>query len=93
MSNKIFIWVGVATALILLVPLIAMQFSADVVWGLFDFIIMGALLFGAGSMFVLAARRVRGTKRVIIGVVLFVIFLLIWAELAVGLFGTPFAGS
>lgn len=93
MDNKIFIWVGVATVLILLIPLIAMQFSEDVVWGLFDFIIMGALLFGTGSVFVLAARKVRGTKRVIVGAVIFIIFLLIWAELAVGLFGTPFAGS
>lgn len=94
MSNKIFILVGVVTVLILMVPLIAMQFSDEVDWRLFDFIIMGALLFGTGAAFVLAARKVQSTKkRIIVGAILLVAFLLVWAELAVGLFGTPFAGS
>lgn len=94
MNNKIFILVGAATGAILLVPLIAMQFSDEVDWRLFDFIFMGALIFGASSAFVLAARKIRGTKqRVIVGVIILAALLLIWAELAVGILGTPLAGS
>lgn len=94
LNNKIFILIGAATGTVLLVPLIAMQFSNDVDWRLFDFIFMGALLFGAGSAFVLAARRIRSTKqRIIVGLIILAALLLIWTELAVGILGTPLAGS
>jgi len=51
-------------------------------------------LSGTGFLCELVLRKVKGTlNRIIIcGAVLFVFFL-IWAELAVGIFGTPFAGS
>lgn len=85
MQNRIFAWVALATGLILLIPLVAMQFSSEVNWNLTDFIIMGVLLFGAGSIFVLAARRT--TKhRLIIGCVVVIALLWLWVELAVGLF-------
>jgi len=32
-------------------------------------------------------------KRIIIGIVIAAVLLLIWIELAVGIFGTPWAGS
>ncbi len=93
-QNKIIAWLAVATGLMLLVPLVAMQFTSEVDWGPLDFIIMGMLIFGTGLAFVLAARKTEDAlKRVAIGVVLALAFLLIWAELAVGVFGTPFAGS
>lgn len=81
--------IALATGLILLIPLLG-----DWPWTLSDFVIMGALLFGTRLTYELIARRLRNTKkRVILGIVLAVAFLLIWVELAVGLFGTPFAGS
>src|SRR5689334_13539241 len=46
MQNKVFLWIALATGLILLVPLIAMQLSDEVVWSLLDFATAGALLFG-----------------------------------------------
>jgi hypothetical protein len=49
--------VALATALVLLVPLVAMQFSDEVDWGLFDFAVAGALLAGTGLLFELAARK------------------------------------
>ena len=80
--------------LFLSVPLIAMQFTDDVNWSLRDFSIMGVLLFGTGILIELILRKVRNLKfRFIIGVTVLLFAFLIWAELAVGLFGTPFAGS
>ncbi len=82
------------TALILLVPLLAMQVTDEVDWDVADFAVIGTLLLGTGLVYELAARRVSNPKhRVVIGVVLAAFVLLVWAELAVGVFGTPFAGS
>lgn len=83
----------VGTALILLVPLIAMLFTDEVQWDLRDFVIIGTLLIGAGLIFELVTTRVNPKYRTLIAVVIVAAVLLIWAELAVGIFGAPFAGS
>jgi hypothetical protein len=85
-QNKVFIWIALATAFVLLLPFLAMQFTGDVAWSLFDFVTAGALLFGTGSIFVLAARRVDEKYRVAIGIVLAAALLYLWIELAVGIF-------
>ena len=80
--------------LLLLIPLVAMQFNTGVDWDQTDFIVAGVLLLGTGLLIELVLRKVKKTSyRIIVcGAILLVLFL-IWAELAVGLFGTPFAGS
>ncbi len=79
---------------ILFIPLIAMQLTNEVNWSLFDFIIMGAMLTITGLLGEIIFKKVKKYKhRVTLYVVVAIIFLLIWAELAVGIFGTPFAGS
>ena len=80
--------------LLLIIPFIAMQLTDEVEWSLFDFIIMGTLLLITGLMGEIIFKKVKKYKhRVILYVVVAIIFFLIWAELAVGIFGTPFAGS
>jgi hypothetical protein len=86
-QNRIFIWIALITGLVLLVPLVAMQFTYDVVWTPMDFSTMGALLFGIGSLFVLAARRTQKlSRRIAIGIAFAVVFFYLWVELAVGIF-------
>lgn len=81
-------------ALLLLVPLVAMQFTDEVNWTLFDFVVMGFLLAGAAGLLELVLRKVaRRDYRLLFGLAILAGFLLVWAELAVGIFGTPFAGS
>lgn len=81
-------------AFLLLIPFVAMQFTNEVNWSLPDFLIMGILLLGTGLTCELVMRKVKKTENriAICGAVMVVLFL-IWAELAVGIFGTPFAGS
>ena len=94
MKNQRLIGILLAVAAILSIPLIAMQFTSEVDWDLRDFVIMGILLSGTGLMCELVMRKVKtfGGRLLIIGANL-AVFLLIWVELAVGIFGTPFAGS
>ena len=80
--------------LLLLIPLIAMQLTNEVNWSLFDFIIMGAMLTITGLLGQIIFKKVNNSKyRLILMVAIVMIFFLIWAELAVGLFGTTFAGD
>lgn len=86
--------IALATGLILLVPLVAMRFSDEVAWGPMDFIVAGVLLTGMGLIFELVVRRLKNpTQRVTFGIVLAIVFLLIWMDLAVGIFGTPISGD
>lgn len=79
---------------ILLIPFVAMQFTNEVTWDLFDFVVAGVLLMGTGLMIELAIRSIKNknTRIAMIAAIFFGLFLL-WAELAVGIFGSPIAGS
>ena len=78
----------------LLIPLIGMAISDEINWSVFDFIIMGFLLIllSIGINFVIKHVKNLKNRFLYIGI-LVLIFILIWAELAVGIFGTPFAGN
>jgi hypothetical protein len=87
-------WVVFLPLLFLLFHLIGMIFSNEVNWSFFDFIIMGILILSLsfGIKIVLYTTKKRMYRILIIGLIL-ILFLLVWAELAVGIFGTPLAGS
>jgi hypothetical protein len=54
---------------------------------------MGTLLLITGTILEVVLRKVTQTKyRILLCVLVMGAFVLIWAELAVGIFGTPFAG-
>ena len=88
MQNKNVVRIALSTAFILLLPLVAMQFTEEVNWDLFDFAFMGALLFGTGLAYELVARK-GGTAayRAAVGVALATAFLLVWVNGAVGIIG------
>lgn len=89
MQHKNIIRIALATAFILLLPLLAMQFTDEVVWDLADFAVAGALLFGAGLTYELVARKAGNIEyRAAVGIALAAAFLLVWVNLAVGLIGS-----
>ncbi len=82
-------YVSLATASILMVPLVAMLFTNEVNWSLLDFIVMGILLFGAGFTYVLISKVSDSMAyRTAIGVAVVAGLLLIWVNLAVGIIGS-----
>ena len=81
-------------AVLLAIPFIAMKFTQEVNWSGFDFLIAGILLFSTAFIMNLVLNKVKTNgKRMFLVLVILLVLFLIWAELAVGLFGTPFAGS
>ena len=78
MQNQVFLWIALVTGLVLSIPLI----------------IMGTLLFGMGSIFVLIARKVTKKNRLAVGLAVLAVLLLLWIHLAVGIVDSwPLAGS
>ncbi len=71
-----------------------MQFTAEVNWSLFDFIAAGILLLGTGLAIEFVLQKVKSIKnRILILGIIIILLLLLWVELAVGVFGSPIAGS
>jgi hypothetical protein len=76
-------------ALLLLLPLVAMQFTDEVAWDETDFIVFGAMLVGACGAWELAARMTgNAAYRAAVGVAVAAAFILVWMNLAVGIIGS-----
>jgi hypothetical protein len=86
--------IPLAALSLLLVPFVASLFTDEVQWSGLDYLIMGVMLLAVGSGIQWVLQKFQSRRNRLIGVGLVVLlFLLVWAELAVGVFGTPFAGS
>jgi heme/copper-type cytochrome/quinol oxidase subunit 4 len=81
--------VALVTVLILMIPLVAMQFTDEVKWNAPDFVVMGALIFSTGMGFILITRGSPNVAyRIAAALTFATAFLMIWANLAVGLIGS-----
>ncbi len=80
---------ALATGCILLIPLVAMQYTNEVDWTLSDFIVAGILLSGTGLTYKLITRKSGEIVcRIAVGFALFTGLFLIWVNLAVGIIGS-----
>ena len=80
--------------LLLLIPLFGNIFSKQVNWSLFDFIVMGFLLgLTVLSIHFIIEKLRNKTFKIVTIIFALIIFLMIWVELAVGVFGSPITGS
>jgi hypothetical protein len=88
MKKKNIIRIIIAVALLLMIPLIAMQFTNEVNWTPADFIFAGFALLGAGLMYEFIASRAGDiVYRLAVGLAVGTALLLLWANLAVGIIG------
>jgi hypothetical protein len=89
MQNKRLIGIVLVVAFLLLIPLIA-----GFPWTRIDFVTAGVLLLGTGLLCELVLRKVKKFEyRIALCAAILITLALIWIELTVGLFGTPFAGT
>jgi hypothetical protein len=86
-SGKYFSRLALGIGIILLIPFIAMRFTDQVDWGLFDFIVAGLILQSTGSLIWIVNRTLETrSKRVGAGIAIFLGMIWVWMELAVGIF-------
>ena len=94
MSRKNLFKIIVVTGIVLFIPFIAMLFKDEVRWSTFDFVLMDLMIFSSVLLGVTFQKKIKNPKkRILVMIILLLLFLLIWAELAVGIFDTLFAGS
>lgn len=75
-----------SAALVLLLPMIAMGFTREVDWSAGDFVVFGTMLAGLCVAIELSVRLLRSRSAAALAIAAAVlVFLLIWAELAVGI--------
>lgn len=86
--------IGISVAVLLLVPFFAMQLTKEVNWSGLDFVLMGFLLTVVGFTCEYFYRKIANrTVKIALIISVLILFLLIWAELAVGIFNSPISGS
>lgn len=79
---------------LLSIPLVGNLISNEVNWSASDFLIAGALLFITAFLINLVRSRIKKqSQKVLVTIFILLALALIWLELAVGIFGSPFAGS
>lgn len=94
MKNLRFLGIMTAVTFLLLLVFVATKFTDEVKWTAIDFVAAGVLLYGTGLLCEIVMRMVKTLRyRIVICAGVLVALFLVWAELAVGLFGTRFAGS
>lgn len=83
-----------AVVLLLMIPFVAMQVTKEVNWSAFDFVLAALLLSSVAFAIELVLRKFKSVKqRILICVGILLVLFVVWAELAVGIFGSPIAGS
>ena len=93
--NKRLLGIIIAVGLLLTIPFFAMTLGLDGVnWTAFDFIAAGVMLLGSGLAIEVALRLITKFEyRIAACVAILIGLAAVWAELAVGIIGTPLAGS
>jgi hypothetical protein len=84
---------AILTTALLSVPLIGSIVSSEVNWSPSDYLIGGVLIFVVSAVELMLWRSMPKKIRWPVMGLLFLMFLLLWAEMAVGIFGSPLAGS
>lgn len=84
----------IGSGALLLVPFIGSQFSQEVHWSGFDYIVAAILLSGTSFVLDFVLTKAKNKQsRWAWGIIVVLALALVWAELAVGVFGSPLAGS
>jgi len=92
--QKKLIALAVVILCVLCIPLIGMQLSTEVNWTALDFVIAAVLLFITGLLSLKFYSKSRTSKYFLVLLILVILaFIMVWVEMAVGIFNSPISGS
>ena len=92
-KHSVFWWPMWITVAVLLVVFLASLLSDEVTWSVYDFLIGGGLIFVFAAIEIILWNKLKNQHRLFVVLFVLLVFLILWAEIAVGLFGSPLAGS
>ena len=92
-KHGVFWWQMWITVAILLVVFLASLLSDQVTWSIYDFLIGGGLIFVFATIETILWNKLKSKHRLFVVLFVLLVFLILWAEMAVGLFDSPLAGS
>ena len=73
--------------MILIIPLVGTILFDQIDWGILDFLVMGIILLILGIALSAVSQKIKNLKkRLFYNFIIILVFFLIWAELAVGIF-------
>ena len=81
------------TLVLLTIPFLSNIYINDFNWSLVDFIIMSVLIFSCLSFTGFIRKKFSGIKEILAIIIVVIVFILLWAELAVGILGSPLPRS
>ena len=76
-----------------MVVFLAGLLSDQVTWSIYDFLIGGGLIFVFATIETILWNKLKIKHRLFVVLFVLLVFLILWAEMAVGLFDSPLAGS
>ena len=86
-KNRSTIGIVLAPASILLLPLLAMLFTDEMAWGVFDFVLAAVLLMGIGLVVALVRNAGNLAYRAAVGIAILTALFLVWMVAALGVIG------
>lgn len=92
-QKSIFYWPLLGTAALLLLATLGNVLSEEVNWDFYDYLIGGSLVFVVMTVELFLWRSMPKKSRWPVMLFLFLLFGILWVEMAVGVFGSPLAGS
>ena len=92
-KHSVFWWPMWITVAVLLVVFLASLLSDQVTWSIYDFLIGGGLIFVFATIETILLNKLKSKHRLFVVLFVLLVFLILWAEMAVGLFDSPLAGS
>lgn len=92
-KHSVFWWPMWITVAVLLVVFLASLLSDQVMWSIYDFLIGGGLIFVFATIETILWNKLKSKHRLFVVLFVLLVFLILWAEMAVGLFDSPLAGS
>ena len=92
-QHSVFWWPMWITVAVLLVVFLASLLSDQVMWSIYDFLVGGGPIFVFATIEVILWNKLKSQHRLFVVLFVLLVFLILWAEMAVGLFDSPLAGS